>query len=380
MFNSTNYSSMMDGDDFNSTSELTCQQKQVEFGNPLPLSSDVANVLRYMQVAYYFICLPFGLFLNLMVISLILRFKKLQNVTFILAFQVSVNDLFNVILVFPTSAANAIADRYVFTGLCPVIGFIVFYLRIARIYLMLVLALDRFCTVFLPFWYHRKRNRVKVIVLLSLVAWSLAFVVALIPQRGLLDCYSFQRNTWACVPTNGCLHRNECSVYISTAIAVSNFCNVVSLLLYFSLFCKARRLRNKLVKQHQSTSNGKDSKATTTQKLTIRERRANVTFFLLFLALAGVSFPPFLFFVVGRPVITSLNIVPHPAYTIAGVIGRAFYPLLTIMDPIVIMRNADFREVTRNICGRFKKSTYSSPRRHSSVGTASTNEPTMSSV
>ena len=322
---------------------ITCEQRQVEFGSPLPLSINTANVLRYMQVTYYIICFPFGVFLNLFVLLLILRFKRLQNITFILAFQVSASDLVNAILVFPTSAANAIADRYVFTGLCTTIGIVVFHLRIARIYLMFVLALDRFLTVFMPFWYQR--CRMKVVVLLSLGAWMLSFIVALIPVKGLLECYSFTRYTWACVPLNGCLNKRACSVYNSTSIALSNGCNVVSLLLYFMMFCKARQLRNKTRTLQQSSAKCEAGmKDAATQALS-RERRANVTFFLLFLALTGVSILPFLFFVVGRPVITTLDVVPPPAYIIMSIIGRAMYPLLTVVDPIVIMRNQDFRAV-----------------------------------
>ena len=326
---------------------LTCEERQVEFGSPLPLSMSAAHVLRYMQITYYLICFPFGFSLNLLVLSLILRFKKLQNITFILAFQVSASDLINATLVLPTSAANAIADRYVFTGLCTTIGIVVFHMRIARIYLMFVLAIDRFLTVFTPFWYQR--SRMKVVIILSLGAWILSFIIALIPVKGLLDCYSFQRHTWACVPSTGCSNKNACSVYNSTSIALSNGCNVISLLLYFIMFCKARQLSNKIRALQKSSAKCEAGMKDVVTESLRRERRANVTFFLLFLALTGVSIPPFLFFVVGRPIITTLDVVPPPAYTIAGIIGRATYPLLTIVDPIVIMRNQDFKEVI----GRF---------------------------
>ena len=332
--------------------ELTCKQRQVEFGFPLPLATNVANVLRYMQVAYYIASFPFGVLLNLFVVLLILRSKRLQNITYFLALQVSAGDLVNAAIIFPTSAANAAADRYVFTGLCTTIGFAIFYLRIVRIYLMFVLVLDRFCTVFLPFWYQR--HKVKVVLPLSLGAWILAFVIALVPAEGILDCYSFQRNTWACVPTNGCIRRNECSVYNSTSIALSNLCNVVSLLLYFILFMKGRSLRNKIFILQQPDARSEDERAAAAQKQK-QERRANITFFILFLALAGVSFPPFVFFVVGRPIITALGVTPRPAYTVAGVIGRTFYPLLTIIDPIVIMRNEDFRESIKRMLRKFKR-------------------------
>lgn len=330
---------------------LSCQQRQVEFGFPLPLPFNIAYVLRYIQVTYYLICFPFGVSLNLLVILLVVRFKKLQNTTFMLALQVCAGDLVNAAIVFPTSAANAIADRYVFTGLCTTIGFIVFYLRIVRIYLMFVLVLDRFCTVFMPFWYQR--NRVKVVIPLSLAAWIFAFIVSLIPAQGLLDCYGFQRNTWACVPTNGCLHRNACSIYNSTSIAISNMCNLVSLLLYFTLFIKARKLRNKVFILREPDISSEDERTAAAQKVK-QERRANITFFLLFLVVCGVTVLPFVFFVVGRPIITTLMITPPYAYTIAGVLGRALYPLLTVFDPLVIMRNEDFRNVFKTILKKIK--------------------------
>ena len=338
------------GDNFNNATgnetfiELSCQERQVEFGFPLPISDTAAITLRYIQIIYYLVSFPLGVFFNLFVVLLILRFKKLQNVTYILTVQVCVGDFISAAIVYPTSAANAIADRYVFTGLCTTIGFVVFSLEILRIYLMFVLVLDRFLIVFMPFWYER--HRVKVVVPFSLGAWILAFIIGLIPAKGLLDCYSFQRNTWACVPTNGCLHRNACSIYNSTAVALSNSCNIVSVILYLILFIKARKLRNITFDLNEPIE-----RIAAAQKLK-QERRANMTFFLLLIVLAGVNFLPFVFSVLGRPIITSLMITPPQGYTIAGVIGRAMYPLLTILDPLIIVRNADFREVSRYLLNR----------------------------
>ena len=332
--------------------QLTCEQRQMVYGFPLPLAPNIAVVLRYMQITFYFVCLPFGVLLNLFVTVLILRHKKLQNIPFFLALQVCAGDMINAAIVFPTSAANAIADRYVFTGFCTTIGFAVFYLRIVRIYLMLVLVLDRFCNVIMPFWYQR--NKVKVIVPLSLTAWIWGFVISIIPVRGILDCYAFQRNTWACVPSTGCLYRNACSIYNTTSITLSNAFNVVGIVLYTVLFCKAKKLQKKVDIAPSVDGSGEEDTAALAQKLK-RERRANTTFFILFLALVGINILPFTFFVVGRSVIVSLRIVPPPAYVVVGVISRSLFPLLTIMDPIVIMRNEDFKEVVRKLFNKLNK-------------------------
>ena len=63
----------------------------------------------------------------------------------------------------------------------------------------------------------------------------LAFIVALIPVKGLLDCYSVVRSGWACFPNQGCKHQGECLTYVWTALILTNMSSVVSLIMYFSV-------------------------------------------------------------------------------------------------------------------------------------------------
>jgi hypothetical protein len=79
-----------------------------------------------------------------------------------------------------------------------------------------------------------------------------------------------------------------------------------------------------------------------------REQKANTTFFLLFLALIGVSIPPTAFVLIGRIIIIIIGGTALPtAYTVAEVLVGPTTSLLIIVDPIVIMRNKDFREAIR---------------------------------
>ena len=172
---------------------LMCEESQVEFGSSLPFPDHISNLLRSMQIVYYIVCFLAGVFLNFIIILLIVCHKKLQNITFILSLQIMISNLLSATVFFPTSAANAVADRHVFINLCSIIGFAFFFMHNVRIYLMSGLVADRFFSIFLPFWYQR--NRVRVVVLLSLGAWVLSFVIAFVPVRGLLDCYSFLRET-----------------------------------------------------------------------------------------------------------------------------------------------------------------------------------------
>ena len=328
----------------NDSQSLTCEEYQVEFGSSVTFPVDPSKLLRSTQIFYYIVCFLVGVLLNLFLILLIIFQKKLHTMTFVLAVQILVSDLFSVLLFFPTAAANAIANYYVFTGLCTIIGFAFFFMRNARIYLMSVLVADRFSSVFMPFWYQR--NRVKVVVVLSLGSWVLSLIIALVPIRGLLDCYSFLRETWACVPMKMCANRNDCSIYGYFMVALSQACNILILLLYLGLFFKARTLRNKVTTFVSGLT--EQDKAAAVKRLE-RERRANVTFFLMFLALAGVSIP------VGKIILDILGVPQQSSlYTLTGIIGWAIYHLLVIIDPIVMMRNGDFRQVLRDMLSRLK--------------------------
>ena len=304
---------------------LKCEDSQVEIQFALAL---VVN----LQILYYIFCFIVGVFLNLIAILLILCHKKLQNITFMLAFQILISDLLSASVIFPTSAANAVANRNLFTDLCSVIGFIFYFMRNVRIYLMSGLIADRFISTFKPFWYQR--NRVSLITLISLGAWVFSSISALVPVRGLLDCYAFLRVTWTCVPNSACPNKTECSIYSYFMVAFSQACNVMLVLLYIVLFIKVRSTRNKI------TTYDTDQERAAAVKKRKREHRANITFFLLFLALLLVSIP------FGKIILDVLGVPQQSTlYTLAGIMGWSAYHLLVIIDPLIIMRNGDFRMV-----------------------------------
>lgn len=331
---------------------LTCEQIQEEYGLSLPIPINVENPLRVVQAVYFIIILVLGVILNVLVIVLTVHFKRLQNITFVLGLQVCICDTLNGTITLPASATNAIAGRFVFTGLCSVLGFVQFFLGLARTYLMFVLVVDRFCTVFVPFWFQR--HRVKMTISLTLCAWMLAFTVALIPVKGLLDCYSVRRSGWACFPSQGCSHPGECLTYMWIALTLTNMSSVVSIVMYLILFCKARRLRNlKINIVQQPNVNAEEEKAATTQKLK-RQRRANITFFLLYLSLIGVSLPPVIFLIIGRAIVFISGKALPTTYSVVEILAGSSFSLLLIIDPIVIMRNEDFREVVRKLWNKMK--------------------------
>jgi hypothetical protein len=334
-------------DNATSPTDLICRQEQ---GSPLPITVTTANILRYIQVIYYMICLPTAVFLNTFVISIVIRFKQLHTLTFYFSLQIIIIDLLNAAIIFPSSAANAIADRFIFTDLCNTFAIFISFFRFARNMLMFVLVVDRFCTVFLPFWYNSRRP--KSITVLSIVAWIVTMIFIVINAS--LGCYQFQRSIWTCFLGTGCRNRTFCGAFAIIFTAVMNVSSFISFLLYVALRQKAKKLRNRVLPS-SSGDNESIEEAWERERRRKSERRANTTFFILFTAILGVTFPAYLMSIFGEAALYIFEDTPPAAYTIVTVLLRGTPNLITVLDPIVIMRNQDVREVIRIIVNNVKR-------------------------
>ena len=369
-------------------STLSCSERRL-LGGPLPISRTAFDVFRYLQIILLMTGFPIGIILNSMVIVLVAKFKSLHQTTFYLALQVVIVDLCITLLVFPTTIATIIADRWVFGAAgCPSIGFFLFTFRNMRNFLMFVFVTDRLLTVFTPYWYFKRNNRQYVVVPLSILAWIFALIYGIIPI--ILDCHDYGRIAWSCTVKRGCTYPKVCDAYKLASVVLSNVIGgFIPLVMYIVLYCKARQLRKK-TPTYQQKSSGKftirtalsylkpdmksstsdtipnekrkrsiisqtsnttsDSSSDSTVVLKRRQRKeekATITFLILFLALIGVSCPSLCFFVIGQSAFAAFRIRPPAEFIIVTIIVRTLFNFLVIIDPIAIMRNRDVRIALR---------------------------------
>ena len=66
---------------------------------------------------------------------------------------------------------------------CVITGYISFLTFIIRMVLMLTLVIDCFCNVFMPFYYPKRCK--KIMLSLTLAAWSLTIFVSIVMLPGL---------------------------------------------------------------------------------------------------------------------------------------------------------------------------------------------------
>ena len=190
--------------------------------------------------------------------------------------------------------------------------------------------------------YHYPKFRIKVTTTTSVIAWGISLIISLIPTTGHLDCYGFQQYTWTCTLTAGCKNQKACLLYDSVAVIILHLSNMAALLLYLILYCKARQLRNRVDITPHSQQDGLAARAERQRQ----ERKANVTFFLLFLSLLGISFPNSLFYEFRQLGHTSIGDYndDNEHFHVVIAISRTLYTLLLIVDPLVIIRDRDARE------------------------------------
>ena len=180
------WSSGDSGSATNNGTSLSCFEESLSFSlSP----AYIDTIVKYYQMVNFLIVFFLGVFLNIFVLILLLKFKKLRTLSFALALQIVFIDLVNSLL-FATDLISNIANQWLFGEyICVLVGLLHSLAYIIRIVLMLVFVIDRYLTIYRPFTYPKYRR--KILCTLSTIAWLLVFVIAISMLPGLFDCYAY---------------------------------------------------------------------------------------------------------------------------------------------------------------------------------------------
>ena len=291
--------------------------------------------------------------LNGFVLFAIIRFKVLQQRTFIIALQIIIAHFIASFTVLPTSVVSAIADRWFFGSIgCNILGVLHDLHLSVRYVFMLVLTLDRVFNVFFPFFYIRHGS--KLALIMSLIAWLILFVRILLSIEGVLSCYAYVPILKACTGIGSC--SSACNVYLATWItSVVVFTQISPFVLSIAM-CIKGKLLNRRLSVNSGTSimvaMTDDPPAVTSKRRPIRQwqqdSRAMTTVVILFVAFIVCTIPPFILYFIQFVIFSALGIFPPPAFSaVYMLVGSTLLYFQTVADPIVIMRNQDFRIAVR---------------------------------
>jgi hypothetical protein len=319
-------------------STLTCAAENIQGTIDLPYSPILIDSIRAFQSIYYFLVICAGLVLNSIVVILVAKYKTLQTLSFTVSLQVVVLDLVLSVTLF-ANLVTSVSHVWLFgEHMCAIVGFMVSVTTMARTLLMCVFVIDRFLSVFCPYFYPRHNK--KIMVSLSVACWVFAVLISVPMLPGVLDCYRFLDHAKGCLLSSIC--SQECSLYVRIYGGLILPITIFPVFLYTMLFCKGWRLRRECFAGCAVTDASRTHRD---------DRKALITFSLLFITHFILILPTT---IVSVSIAAAFPDADYPAAAyVVQVFNSCFVSLLIVMDPIVIMRDGDVIDILLKIKGSF---------------------------
>ena len=207
-----------------------------------PLTTALA--VNYIQACIALLLGTTGFLTNLFILVLIASYKKLRQRLMYLGLHIVVIDLVYTTTVPPAIFASGASGEWLFGEvMCNIFGIINDFFALFRFTMTLVLAVDRFISVFWPFFYEQ--HSLYLIVALVVGAYIVSIVRAFLALSGIFSCFQYLPTIKTCTAFSRCSDECFWLVAISVLIVIV-FGVVIPLILYIMLFCKTRAIKRSL--------------------------------------------------------------------------------------------------------------------------------------
>ena len=337
------------------------------------------RVLHGVVMSLFLVCSFTG---NLIVVLLVATHKKLRYGAIVVCLGIVVADLLVGLTWTLQSLAGTIAGEWPFgQTACTVMGILWVWVLYARWLEITVVSLDRFFTITFIFTYSRFNK--PLMIILTILAWVLPALLRVIPGILTFGEYKFTLTFTTC--SINCLHVPNCgSFYVGLYTSFIVVGGVLPTILYTIMYCIGRRKRAVMnyrlgtiqVSDSSMTENGYEQtssletsegtssgtqdrtpvRQSRTDALRDRDRRALITIAILFVSLLVTQIPLVLttWLAQRRDIYQQIPREVHFLFMYIFLIS-------TILDPVVIMRNKDFKDVIAQVLKRWR-STNPNPR------------------
>ena len=316
----------------NSTWTASCAASTLQAANGSGLPPDVDIAVRVFQVTFTIFRSIFGLMLNALVIALVITSKKLRNASFAIATQIAIVNLLEIPGV-SLSIVDNIAGRWIMgVPFCVANAFLSFMLGYTRTTLIFIFSLDRLFSVFIPFHYPKYSR--SVVFTLCVLFWCFGFINPLMVIPSFLDCYQYNRAVLSCTYSQHCSH--NCEIFYRVLVVHSVPVTILPAVFFTALFIKGRKIRRQVISM---TGENKG--------MTDEDWRAIKTFILLLL-------PSFLPAIINISPLYRKSSLPFVVKNLLGKTVANIASLVVVVDPIIILRNADVKETLNAMMEKIK--------------------------
>ena len=314
--------------------------------------SDVPNGALAVHTFFLALIGLLSLLANGLVLFLVAKYKRLRsNHSVLLTLLLVASDLaLTVTYILPTFVTTIYKEwEFGKTG-CVAFGFLASDFLLTRWMIISLFCMDRFFNVKFPFKYKRRRK--VILIVLSVAAWLIPAVATGVPIQ-VFAGFELRSNIPTCLPECNSKNRYSglCKVYYAITSSISFFMgSILPMIIYSWLYCKGKTarmsIRNSIGHITLQVTGGIIKKPYTDYKtINDRDRRATLTFMLVFITVLVTAAPAFT-----SQAIRASNIKFHcsiPIYVhfvILHILLLAF-----ILNPLFIMRDADFRHCLRHL-------------------------------
>lgn len=334
--------------------------------------------INYIQATIALLTGIIGFFLNLFVLFIIIKYHALHQRLMYIAVQIVAVELLYSLLVPPAIFVSGITRMWVFGDvMCNLLAMINDGFAIFRFMMTLVLALDRFISIFMPFVHQRHKK--KILVILLSVVYVITLLRVILPITGIMSCYIYVSTNKICTAFSSCSTGCYYFVLVSIVVIIC-FGVILPFCLYMLLFVKACMVRRKMtlpkISYSPPTTDVVELKSIDTLSLdtgnlppssdlsdkkrqssiiTIETSRSSlntqnrldgihvtITMFVLLMSVFGCTFPAFTLYFVQVITLQRSGIF----FTMIMLLGRTSFNSIPVFDAIVIIRDRNFRAST----------------------------------
>ena len=319
---------------------------------------------------------------NSFVLLLVIKHKSLRYRSIIVSLSAVITDLLLVLVFHLPALISVSARKWPFGKLgCTTLGFIAFYLIYVRWMAMAVISLDRFFYILFPLTYSNWSK--PFLITLTINAWFTPFLLH-VPSLFGYGGYSFRPGFSQC--TIDCSNDRNCYALFVLGFSLQFIIGAVfPTVLYLAMYVISRAKRRKIILgSSQLERNGVEGNGhiiTKHQPLPLhhdtfswsnKDMHALFTFLLVFVTLLLTNIPVYAITIMRRGFTEQYQQIPIWVHLL---IVDLFY-VSNMLDPVLIMRNRDFRKaITTMFCKRLSQQA-SALRRASLASNCSTNNRT----